>query len=139
MNSNSATHQPAPMPVAFFGIAVGALAFAGAWRAAARVWTIPDAIPVFLTAAALAVLLVVLIAYARTWRVARAAALAELQHPVQSSFAALVPVSVLLAAQAVQIYSRDLAIAFFTLGVIGQLALGAGCTAVSGKAAASPN
>ncbi|MDR5820277.1 dicarboxylate transporter/tellurite-resistance protein TehA [Caballeronia sp. LZ043] len=123
-NSNSATPQPAPMPVAFFGIPVGALAFAGAWRAAARVWTIPDVIPAFLTAAALAVLLVVLIAYARTWRVARAAALTELQHPVQSSFAALVPVSALLAAQAVQVYSRDLAIALFTLGVIAQLALG---------------
>jgi hypothetical protein len=36
MDSNNGTNNHAPMPVAFFGIAVGSLALAGAWRAAAR-------------------------------------------------------------------------------------------------------
>jgi tellurite resistance protein len=112
------------MPVAFFGIGVGALALAGAWRAAARVWTIPEAVPVLLTASALVVWLAVLVAYGRKWLVERDAAIAEMRHPVQSSFAALVPVSMMLAAQAVQTYSRELAIALFVIGVVSSLALG---------------
>ena len=125
MNSNNGTNNRAPMPVAFFGIAVGSLALAGAWRAAARVWTIPDAVPMLFTAVALVVWLALLAAYGRKWLVERDAALEEMRHPVQSSFAALVPVSTMLAAQAVQAYSRGLAVALFALGVAGSLALGA--------------
>ncbi|BAN23209.1 dicarboxylate transporter/tellurite-resistance protein TehA [Caballeronia insecticola] len=128
MNSNKGTDHSnghAPMPVAFFGVAVGGLALAGAWRAAARVWSIPDAVPALLTAASLVVWLVVVAAYARKWLVQRDAAIAEMQHPVQSSFAALAPVSTMLVAQAVQAYSRELAIALFAIGVSSQLVLGA--------------
>ncbi|MFM0522460.1 MULTISPECIES: dicarboxylate transporter/tellurite-resistance protein TehA [Caballeronia] len=124
MDNGNGTNKYAPMPVAFFGIGVGALALAGAWRAAARVWTIPEAIPVLLTASALVVWLAVLVAYGRKWLVERDAAVAEMRHPVQSSFAALVPVSMMLAAQAVQAYSRELAIALFVIGVVSSLALG---------------
>ncbi|BCQ23350.1 dicarboxylate transporter/tellurite-resistance protein TehA [Caballeronia sp. NK8] len=125
MNGTNGTNNRAPMPVAFFGIAVGFLALAGAWRAAARVWTVPDALPVFLTAAALVVWFAMLVGYGRKWLVERDAAIAEMRHPVQSSFAALVPVSAMLAAQAVQTYSRELAIALFALGALSSLALGA--------------
>ncbi|WP_321790978.1 dicarboxylate transporter/tellurite-resistance protein TehA [Caballeronia sp. J97] len=126
MNSNNGTNNRAPMPVAFFGIAVGSLALAGAWRAAARVWTmIPDAAPALLTAGALVVWVALLAAYGRKWLVARDAAIAELRHPVQSSFVALVPVSAMLAAQAVQAYSRGVAIALFAIGLASSLALGA--------------
>lgn len=125
MDSNNGTNNHAPMPVAFFGIAVGSLALAGAWRAAARVWTIPEAVPALLTASALVVWLAYLVAYGRKWLVQRDAAVAEMRHPVQSSFAALVPVSTMLAAQAVQAYSRDFAIALFVIGAVSSLALGA--------------
>jgi tellurite resistance protein len=124
MDNGNGTNKYAPMPVAFFGIGVGALALAGAWRAAARVWTVPEAVPVLLTASALVVWLAVLVAYGRKWLVERDAAIAEMRHPVQSSFAALVPVSMMLAAQAVQAYSRELAIALFVIGVVSSLALG---------------
>ncbi|GJH14016.1 dicarboxylate transporter/tellurite-resistance protein TehA [Caballeronia novacaledonica] len=124
MDNGNGTNKYAPMPVAFFGIGVGALALAGAWRAAARVWTIPEAVPVLLTASALVVWLAVLVAYGRKWLVERDAAIAEMRHPVQSSFSALVPVSMMLAAQAVQTYSRELAIALFVIGVVSSLALG---------------
>ncbi|WP_250513168.1 dicarboxylate transporter/tellurite-resistance protein TehA [Caballeronia sp. INDeC2] len=125
MDNSNGTNNQGPMPVAFFGIAVGSLALAGAWRAAARVWTIPEALPALLTAGALVVWLAVLFAYGRKWVVQRDAAIAEMRHPVQSSFAALVPVSTMLAAQAVQAYSRGLAVALFAIGVVSSLALGA--------------
>ncbi|CAB3798369.1 Tellurite resistance protein TehA [Paraburkholderia fynbosensis] len=95
MNSNRGA-----VPVAFFGIAVGALAFANLWRVALRVWHLPAVAGTLLTVAALAVWLVVMAAYGHKWLTQAADARAEMQHPVQSSFAALGPVSGLLAALA---------------------------------------
>ena len=47
-----------------------------------------------------------------------------MQHPVQSSFAALVPVSSLLAAQLLQPYAHSVALALFGVAVVAQLVLG---------------
>jgi tellurite resistance protein len=112
------------MPAAFFGIAVGALAMANAWRVAERIWHMPVAAASLLTLAALAVWVAVLAGYARKWLVHREAALAELHHPVQSSFVALGPVSSLLAAQALMHYSRPLALAVFVVAAAAALAIG---------------
>jgi tellurite resistance protein len=67
---------------------------------------------------------VLLALYARKWATHRADAIAELRHPVQSAFAALVPVSAMLAAVALISVARDVAVALFVLGVAGQLAVG---------------
>ncbi len=112
-----------PMPVAFFSIAVGSLALANAWRVGVRLWQLPQAVSEVLSAAALAVWLSLLIAYARKWLVQREAALAEMRHPVQSAFAALGMVSSLLAAQLLLPWSRPAALLVFGVGVTGQLAL----------------
>lgn len=113
----------APLPVAFFGIAVGALALANAWRVGVRVWHLPPAVSEVLSAAALAVWISLLLAYARKWLRQRAAALEEIRHPVQSAFSALLPVSSLLAAQVLLPWSRPAALAVFGLAVVGQLVL----------------
>jgi tellurite resistance protein len=78
-----------------------------------------------LTVAALVVWLVVLVAYGRKWFTHTADAQAEMQHPVQSSFTALGPVSSLLAAQLLQPYAPAFALALFGVSVVAQLALGA--------------
>lgn len=119
MNSNRGT-----IPVAFFGIAVGALAFANLWRVAIRVWHLPAEIGVLSTAASLVVWAVLLAAYAHKWLKHGDEARAEMQHPVQSSFAALGPVSSLLAAQLLQPYAYHLALALFGVAAVAQLALG---------------
>lgn len=62
MNSNRGT-----IPVAFFGIAVGALAFANLWRVAIRLWHLPALAGDAITVAALAVWLVILVAYGQKW------------------------------------------------------------------------
>jgi len=111
------------MPVAFFSIAVGALALANAWRVGVRLWQLPQGISEVLSAAALAVWLSLLIAYARKWLLQREAALAEIRHPVQSAFTALGMVSTLLAAQLLLPWSRPAALAVFGVAVTGQLAL----------------
>jgi tellurite resistance protein len=119
MNSNRRT-----IPVAFFGIAVGALAFANLWRVAIRLWHLPAAIGGLMTVGALVVWLVILAAYGQKWLTHGAEARAEMQHPVQSSFAALGPVSSLLAAQLIEPYAHTLALALFGVAAVAQLALG---------------
>jgi len=122
MNSSSEPGR-APMPVAFFGIAVGALALANAWRVGVRVWHLPLAVSEVLSAAALAVWISLLIAYARKWLRQREAALEGLRHPVQSAFSALLMVSALLAAQVLLPWSRLAALGLFGVAVVGQLML----------------
>jgi tellurite resistance protein len=119
MNSNRGA-----IPAAFFGIAVGALAFANLWRVAIRLWHLPAVVGTSLTVVALAVWLVVLAAYGHKWLTQTADARAEIQHPVQSSFVALGPVSSLLAAQLLEPYAHTLALALFGIATIAQLALG---------------
>jgi tellurite resistance protein len=112
------------VPVAFFGIAVGSLALANLWRVAIRLWHLPAAIGTLTTVAALVVWLAILVAYGQKWLTRTAEARAEMQHPVQSSFAALGPVSSMLAAQLLQPHAYRLALALFGVAVVAQLALG---------------
>ncbi|WP_176060617.1 dicarboxylate transporter/tellurite-resistance protein TehA [Paraburkholderia sp. BCC1876] len=119
MNGNRGT-----IPVSFFGIAVGALALANLWRVAIKVWHLPTEMGPLVTVAALAVWVVLLAAYGHKWLTNADEARAEMQHPVQSSFAALVPVSSLLAAQLLQPYAHTLALGLFGVAMVVQLTLG---------------
>lgn len=112
------------IPVSFFGMAVGALALANAWRGAAHVWALPAWPATVLAWLGLAVWVVLIGAYVRKWRVAPDAARAELADPVQSSFTALIPTSTLLATQIVQPHAPYVAIAMFVAATVGQLVLG---------------
>src|SRR5258708_5526856 len=117
------THR-SPVPVSFFGIAVGSLALANAWRVAARIWPVPAIVADLLTFAALAVWIVVLLAYAHKWLHHRGEARAELKHRGQSSSAAPGRVSSRLAAIALLNYSRPIALVLFVVAAASQLALG---------------
>ncbi|BEU24420.1 dicarboxylate transporter/tellurite-resistance protein TehA [Paraburkholderia sp. 22B1P] len=112
------------MPASFFGIAVGPLALANAWRVAARIWPMPAGIVDTLTFVALAVWVIVLAAYARKWFVQRSQARAEWEHPVQSSFVALGPTASLLASMALGNYSHTAGLAVFAVAAVTQLVVG---------------
>ena len=114
----------APIPASFFGIAVGLLAFANTWHVGVRLWHLPAEVAQALTLSGLAVWAVLLAFYARNWLTWRAEAVAELRHPLQSAFVALVPVSSMLAAMALIPFSRDGAVALFIVALAAQLALG---------------
>src|SRR5882757_1599517 len=116
--------QRSPIPVSFFAIAVGLLALAKAWSVAAGLWHLPPAIAEVLSFAGLAAWLATVVAYAHKWLLHRGEALAEMQHPVQSSFSALGPVASLLAAMALLPWSRPAALVLFGAAMIAQLALG---------------
>ncbi len=114
----------APVPASFFGIAVGLLAFANTWHVGVRLWRLPADVALALTLSGLAAWAVLLVLYARKWVTQRAEAVAELQHPLQSAFVALVPVSSMLAAMALIPLSREAAMALFVVALAAQLALG---------------
>ncbi|HEX3379235.1 MAG TPA: dicarboxylate transporter/tellurite-resistance protein TehA [Paraburkholderia sp.] len=119
MNSNRGA-----VPAGFLGIAVGSLAFANLWHVAIRLWHLPAVVGTVMTVAALAVWVVLLFAYAHKWFAQTAEARAELDHPVQSSFVALGPISTLLAAQLLQPFAHTLALTLYGIAVVAQLALG---------------
>lgn len=121
---NARLARLAPMPAGFFGIAVGMLALAGAWRVAAKLWQVPESAATLATVAALAVWVVVMALYALKWIAYRDAARDEWRHEVQSSFVALGPVSTMLAAQALNAWSHELGLALFAAGTVAQLAVG---------------
>ncbi|AUT73081.1 dicarboxylate transporter/tellurite-resistance protein TehA [Paraburkholderia hospita] len=112
------------MPASFFGIAVGSLALANAWRVAARIWHLPAGIVDTLTFVALGVWVIVLAAYARKWFVQRSQARAEWEHPLQSSFVGLGSTASLLASIALANYSRTAGLVVFAVAAVAQLAVG---------------
>jgi len=118
------TSTRTPVPVSFFSIPVGLLAFAGTWHGAARLWHLTDGVAQAFALAGLAVWAGLLVLYARKWLTHRVAAVDELRHPLQSAFAALVPVSSMLAAVALIPFSRGVATAVFVVALGAQLVLG---------------
>ena len=114
----------APIPLSFFSIAVGLLAFGNTWRVGVRLWHLPGDVAQALTLAGLATWAVLLVVVASQWFTHRAESIAEFQHPVQSAFAALVPVASMLAAIALLPFSRTLATVVVVPAMAGQLAVG---------------
>ena len=118
------TPEPKQIPVSFFSLAVGTLAWGHAWRLAVQVWPLPPLLATIAAGLGLLIWLAVLLAYGRKWLQQSQAARLELDHPVQSAMAALGPVSTLLAAMTVQPFAPALAWALFALALGAQLCLG---------------
>ena len=112
------------MPVSFFSMAVGTLAWGQSWQAAALVWPLPAWLVNLASAWGLLVWLVLLVAYAlKTWAQPQAVQ-DEFNHPVQSATTALLPVSSLLAAITLQSWLPELAQGLLVLTLLAQLLLG---------------
>jgi tellurite resistance protein len=114
---------PKPMPVAFFGMAVGTLAWGHSWQAAAQVWPLPTVLVHLAMALGLGLWALLLLAYARTWWRMPSAARAELKLPVPSAMAALVTVSTLLAAISLKTLAPAVAWVLLGLGLVAQLGM----------------
>lgn len=112
------------VPASFFGIIVGLVGLGNCWRAASRLWSVPQPIGEALMAIAVAAWVVLVVLYLAKWIWARPLALAEFNHPIQCCFIGLVPVSTLLIALAVLPYSHELASILFAIGAVGQLTFG---------------
>jgi tellurite resistance protein len=108
-----------------FGMVLGLGGLGNGWRVATRVWGLPALIGEALALTAATVWLVLLVLYALKWVSSREEAIAELQHPVQAFFIALVPVATLIASLAVAPYLPDVAWLMLVAGVASQVAFSA--------------
>jgi tellurite resistance protein len=95
------------------------------WRAAARVWGAPDLPGEALSFAAGSVWFLWIVLYGWKWAMSREEAVAELRHPIQAFFIALVPVATMIAATAVAPYIPTVAWAMFVLGSASQVGFSA--------------
>ena len=118
------TRKFSTIPVSFFGMAVGILAFAQTWIVAERCFQLSFHVSNFLTLIGLWIWSCLLILYVKKWITMTSLAIAEIQHPLQSSLAALGPISTLLASIAINHWSRTLGLMLFIPGMLWQLALG---------------
>ena len=107
-------------PVALFGMVLGLGGLANCWRTAARLWgwsALPGEALALVAATVWGALLAL---YLGKWIWLPRAALAELRHPIGSSFVALAPIATAIASIAVAPYVPDTARTLMIAGVAGQ-------------------
>ncbi|MCU3616645.1 dicarboxylate transporter/tellurite-resistance protein TehA, partial [Enterobacter hormaechei subsp. oharae] len=113
------------LPAGYFGMVLGTIGMGFAWRYASTIWPVtrwPGEILV-----ALAVTIWFLLSVAFLTRAVRFphSVLAEMRHPVMSSFVSLFPATTLLVAIGFVPWYRPLALGLFSVGVVIQLAYAA--------------
>lgn len=112
-------------PASFFAMTLGLAETGNAWRNAAVLWNLPAYFGEVLQGLAALSFLWWLTLYCNKWIQHRKAALLEFNDPVQSSFIALIPESVILMALAFHPYNQSIAILLFWIGSIFNLIYGA--------------
>lgn len=112
-------------PASFFAMTLGLAETGNAWRNATSLWHLPSYIGEVLEGLALLSFLWWLLLYCNKWIQHRKLAETEFNDPVQSSFLALIPESIILMAIAIHIYSQSIAISLFWVGSVLNLIYGA--------------
>jgi len=113
------------VPASFFSMVLGLCGLGTDWRAASKLWGTPAWIGEAVMAVAAGVWLLLTMLYANKWLRSGDEARAEVAHPIQCCFVALVPVTAMLVGIAVQPHSLLLAQVLCGLGSVASLAFGA--------------
>ena len=125
MYKTQPTERVLNLPAGYYGMVLGTIGMGFAWRYASTIWPVtrwPGEILVTLAMAIWGLLTVAFIT--RAVRFPRSV-LAEMRHPVMSSFVSLFPATTLLVAIGFVPWYRPLALALFTVGVVVQLSYAA--------------
>ena len=112
------------VPVMLFGMVLGVAGLGSSWRVAAHVWGLPIAVADALAGLALVIWVWLLLAYVVKWARDRAAAVAELRHPVDCCFISLIPASLSVLSVAVLPLCHACAEAAYVVAAMGQFAFG---------------
>ena len=112
------------VPASFFSMVLGLCGLGTGWRAAARWWGFPTWIGEAVMAVAATVWVLLIVLYGLKWLRSRAAAEAEIAHPIQCCFVALVPVTTMLVGIAALPHSRPLALVLCGIGALASLVFG---------------
>jgi len=125
MYKTQPTERVLNLPAGYYGMVLGTIGMGFAWRYASTIWPVtrwPGEILVTLAMVIWALLTVAFLT--RAVRFPRSV-LAEMRHPVMSSFVSLFPATTLLVAIGLVPWYRLLALILFTVGVVVQLSYAA--------------
>jgi len=112
-------------PASFFAMTLGLAETGNAWRNAASLWNLPWYIGETLEGLAVLSFIWWLTLFINKWIQHKKIAITEFNDPVQSSFLALIPESIILVALAIHIYNEPTAIFLFWIGSVLNLLYGA--------------
>lgn len=117
-NQQSARSILPVAPLSFFAMTLGLAETGSAWRGASAAFNAPSLPGEILQALAVLTFLWWMALYVNKWVNHHAAARAELADPVQASFLALIPESLILVALAVHPYQSGIGITVFWIGSV---------------------
>ena len=121
MRSQKSTQGVLNLPSGYFGMVLGIIGMGFAWRYASTIWPVTRWPGEILVTLAMVIWLLLTVAFiSRVVRFPRSV-LAEMRHPVMSSFVSLFPATTLLVAIGFVPWYRPLALVLFTVGVVVQL------------------
>lgn len=129
MSKNTQSEQVLNLPAGYFGMVLGIIGMGFAWRYASQVWPVSHLIGDSLVILAMVIWGLLTLAFLSRLVRFPHSVLAEIRHPVMSSFVSLFPATTMLVAIGFVPWYRPLAIGLFSIGVVIQLAYAAWQTA----------
>ena len=125
MYKTQPTERVLNLPAGYYGMVLGTIGMGFAWRYASTIWPVTRWPGEILVTLAMAIWSFLTVAFlTRAIRFPRSV-LAEMRHPVMSSFVSLFPATTMLVAIGFVPWYRPLALALFTVGVVVQLSYAA--------------
>ena len=125
MNKTYRSQQVLNLPAGYFGMVLGTIGLGFAWRYASTLWPVSRSIGDGLVTLAIAIWVLLSMAFISRAIRFPASVLQEMRHPVSSSFVSLFPATTLLVSIGLAPWCRPLAIGLFVPGVALQLAYAA--------------
>ena len=129
MSKNKQSEGVLNLPAGYFGMVLGIIGMGFAWRYASQVWPVSHLIGDGLVILAMVIWGLLTLAFLSRLLRFPHSVLAEIRHPVMSSFVSLFPATTMLVAIGFVPWYRTLAIGLFSIGVVIQLAYAAWQTA----------
>ena len=129
MSKNKQSERVLNLPAGYFGMVLGTIGMGFAWRYASQVWPVSHWIGDGLVILAMVIWGLLTLAFLSRLLRFPHSVLAEIRHPVMSSFVSLFPATTMLVAIGFVPWYRPLAIGLFSIGVVIQLAYAAWQTA----------
>ncbi len=125
MYKTQATERVLNLPAGYYGMVLGTIGMGFAWRYASTLWPVTRWPGEILVTLAVVMWLLLTVAFlTRAVRFPRSL-LAEMRHPVMSSFVSLFPATTMLVAIGFVPWYRPLALVLFAVGVVVQLSYAA--------------
>ncbi|URN97351.1 dicarboxylate transporter/tellurite-resistance protein TehA [Leclercia adecarboxylata] len=125
MYKSQSTERVLNLPAGYYGMVLGIIGMGFAWRYASTIWPVTRWPGDILVALAMVIWLLLTVAFITRLVRFPGSVLAEMRHPVMSSFVSLFPATTMLVAIGFVPWYRPLALCLFTLGVVVQLSYGA--------------